>query len=87
MCAFVAIGRGEFLVCMTRHKDWRAILTSEILHSADIAQKTARKLPDPNGVGSILKESSSFLVNCFSLDQWRGALLTNADEAHPGVAH
>lgn len=32
-----------------------------------------------NGIGSVLKESSSFLVNCFSLDE-RLAPLTNADK-------
>ena len=66
-----------------RHRAWGAILTSQIQHSAELL----RKLPDPNGVGSFLKKSSSFLVNCFSLDQWSGALLTNADEACPGVDH
>lgn len=59
-----------------RHKEWRAILTSQIQHST----RLLRNLPSLNGVGSILKESSSILVNCFSLDQWSLALLTNADE-------
>lgn len=69
-------------MCKDWHKDWRAVLTSQTQHSTRLLRNLSL-----NGVGGILKESSSILVNCFSLDQWSLALLTNADEACPGVEH